>query len=51
MVIRHGEAFSISEHLTVTDPDGDAVYRPTVHYAYCPPTPPIASLHELHMRN
>jgi homospermidine synthase len=51
MVIRHGEAFSIAEHLTVEDPDGGAVYRPTVNYAYCPSDAAIASLHELHMRN
>jgi homospermidine synthase len=51
MVIRHGEAFSITEHLTVTDAGGEAVYRPTVHYAYCPADAAIASLHELHMRN
>ena len=50
MVIRHGEAFSISEHLTVQE-DGLVVYRPTVHYAYCPCDAAIASLHELHMRN
>ena len=50
MVIRHGEAFSISEALTVEE-DGEAVYRPTVHYAYCPADAAIASLHELHMRN
>jgi len=49
MVIRHGEAFSISERLTVTA-DGAPVYRPTVHYAYCPADAAIASLHELHMR-
>jgi homospermidine synthase len=49
MVIRHGEAFSISEALTVTE-GGAAVYRPTVHYAYCPADAAIASLHELHMR-
>lgn len=49
MVIRHGEAFSISEALTVVE-DGAATYRPTVHYAYCPCDAAIASLHELHMR-
>jgi len=49
MVIRHGEAFSISETLTV-ERDGEAIYRPTVHYAYCPADAAIASLHELHMR-
>lgn len=49
MVIRHGEAFSIAEHLTVEE-GGSARYRPTVHYAYCPTDAAIASLHELHMR-
>ncbi len=50
MVIRHGESFSISEHLTVVE-NGMPVYRPTVHYAYCPCDSAIASLWELHMRN
>ncbi|OGW82366.1 MAG: homospermidine synthase [Omnitrophica bacterium RIFCSPHIGHO2_02_FULL_51_18] len=49
MVIRHGEAFSISDRLTVWE-NGDAVYRPTVHYAYCPSDSAINSLHELEMR-
>jgi homospermidine synthase len=46
MVVRHGEAFTISDHLTVWE-NGRAVYRPTVHYAYCPCDSAIASLHEL----
>jgi homospermidine synthase len=46
MVVRHGEAFTISDRLTVWD-GGRAVYRPTVHYAYCPSDAAIASLHEL----
>jgi len=49
MVIRHGEAFSISDRLTVWH-QGKAVYRPTVHYAYCPSDSAINSLHELEMR-
>jgi homospermidine synthase len=49
MVIRHGEAFSISDRLTVWD-DGQAVYRPTFHYAYCPCDAAINSLHEVEMR-
>jgi len=49
MVIRHGEAFSISDRLTVWE-NGEAVYRPTVHYAYCPSDAAINSLHELEMR-
>lgn len=51
MVIRHGEAFTISDYLTVNDQLGNVVYRPTVHYAYCPCDAAIASLHELRMRN
>ena len=48
MVIRHGEAFTISDHLTVWDGDVP-IYRPTVHYAYLPTDAAIASLHELKM--
>lgn len=51
MVIRHGEAFTISDHLTVWDDAGVPVYRPTVHYAYCPADTAINSMHELEMRN
>jgi homospermidine synthase len=47
MVVRHGEAFTITEKLTVRDGAGTAVYRPTVHYAYCPCDAAIASLWEL----
>ena len=50
MVVRHGEAFTITEKLTVWK-DGKAVYRPTVHYAYCPSDAAIASLHELRGRD
>ena len=50
MVIRHGEAFSISEQLTVSR-DGIPLYRPTVHYAYMPCDSAIASLTELQMRS
>jgi homospermidine synthase len=50
MVIRHGEAFSISDRLTVWK-NGKAVYRPTVHYAYMPCHETISSLHELRGRN
>ncbi len=49
MVVRHGEAFSISDRLTVWEND-NAIYRPTVHYAYCPSDAAINSLHELEMR-
>jgi homospermidine synthase len=49
MVIRHGEAFTICDHLTVWD-DGRPVYRPTVHYAYCPADAAVLSMVELEMR-
>jgi homospermidine synthase len=49
MVIRHGEAFTICDHLTVWE-NARPVYRPTVHYAYCPSDAAIASMHELEMR-
>jgi homospermidine synthase len=46
MIVRHGEAFTITENLTLWE-DGKAIYRPTVHYAYCPCDAAVASLHEL----
>ena len=50
MVIRHGEGYGISSRWTVWK-DGEAVYRPTVHYAYVPCDATIASIHELRGRN
>jgi homospermidine synthase len=47
MVVRHGEAFTITENLSVRDNAGQTIYRPTVHYAYCPCDAAIASLWEL----
>ncbi len=49
-VIRHGEAFTMSDYLTVHE-NGKPIYRPTVHYAYCLSDAAIASMHELEMRN
>lgn len=46
MVIRHGESFTICDHLTVWEGD-TARYRPTVHYAYCPADAAWASFIEL----
>lgn len=46
MVIRHGEAFTICDHLTVWEGER-AIYRPTVHYAYCPSDAAWASFVEL----
>ena len=52
MVVRHGEAFTMCDHLTVDDPlTGAAVYRPTVHYAYHPCDAAINSVLELRMRS
>ena len=50
MVIRHGEAFGLSDRLTVYA-GSKAVYRPTVHYAYMPCHETISSLHELRGMN
>lgn len=49
MVVRHGEAFTISDRLTVRE-RGRAVYRPTVHYAYNCCDAAIVSLYELRGR-
>lgn len=67
MLIRHGEAYSISDRLAVfpheqpssyihnpqrhKDRTQAAIYRPTVHYVYCPCDGAIASMHELRMQN
>jgi homospermidine synthase len=50
MVVRHGEAFTLSDYLTVWQGE-EALYRPTVHYAYCPSDAAIASLNELRGNN
>lgn len=50
MVVRHGEAFTISDRLTVWK-DGKAIYRPTMHYAYCCCDAGLISLHELRGRD
>ena len=50
MVVRHGEGFTISDKLTVSE-NGKAIYRPTVHYAYCPCDDALVSLHELRGRD
>ncbi|HSV42357.1 MAG TPA: saccharopine dehydrogenase C-terminal domain-containing protein [Methanomassiliicoccales archaeon] len=50
MAIRHGEAFGLSDKLTVWR-HGDAIYRPTVCYSYMPCDGTLASLHELRCRN
>ena len=44
-LVRHEEAFSISDYLTVKK-DGE-VYRPTVYYAYYPCSDAVASVYEM----
>jgi homospermidine synthase len=51
MVVRHGESFTMSDHLTVWDEHGNPIWRPTVHYAYHPSDAAINSCLELRMRN
>jgi len=46
MIIRHGEAFGISDRLTVRGNNGKVIYRPTVHYVYRPCDDTILSLEE-----
>ena len=50
MIVRHGEAFGISDRLTVKNALGSVVYRPTVHYAYMPCHEALSSLVELKAR-
>ena len=45
-LVTHMEALSIADHLTLRE-RGHVVYRPTVHYAYCPCPDSLLSLHEL----
>lgn len=47
MAIRHGEAFTLSDYLTVWSARGEAMYRPTVHYAYCPCPSALEALTDL----
>jgi homospermidine synthase len=48
--ITHAEAISIADYLTVRE-GTQAIYRPTVHYAYHPCDQAIMSIHELAGRN
>jgi len=50
MVVRHGESYTIPQHLSVYDDNGNCIYRPTCHYAYLPTNEAMASLMELRMR-
>ncbi|MBE0474585.1 saccharopine dehydrogenase C-terminal domain-containing protein [Rhodoferax sp.] len=49
-LVTHGESISIADHLTLRR-NGQAVYRPTVHYAYHPCDDAVLSVHELAGKN
>ncbi len=46
-LVTHNESISIADYLTVRGADGEAVYRPTCHYAYHPADDAVLSLHEM----
>ena len=51
-LITHNESISIADFLTLRDATtGEAIYRPTVHYAYHPCNDAVLSLHELAGKN
>ena len=45
-LVTHNESISIADYLTVTE-NGEAVYRPTCHYAYHPADDAVLSLDEM----
>jgi homospermidine synthase len=45
-LVTHNEAISIADYFTVKE-GGEAVYRPTCHYAYHPCDDAVLSLHEM----
>lgn len=46
-LVTHNESISIADYYTVRDGAGNAVFRPTCHYAYHPANDAVLSLHEL----
>ena len=46
-LVTHNESISIADYYTLRDDKGEAVYRPTCHYAYHPCDDAVLSLHEL----
>jgi homospermidine synthase len=46
-LVTHNESISIADFFTVRNDAGEAVYRPTCHYAYHPANDAVLSLHEL----
>ncbi|MBK1659224.1 homospermidine synthase [Paracraurococcus ruber] len=50
-LITHNESISLADYYTVRDAAGNAVYRPTAHYAYHPCDDAVLSVHELAGKN
>lgn len=46
-LVTHNESISIPDYFTFRDNAGNALYRPTCHYAYHPCNDAVLSLHEL----
>jgi homospermidine synthase len=46
-LVTHNESISIADYYTVRDDKGEAIYRPTCHYAYHPCDDAVLSLNEL----
>jgi homospermidine synthase len=46
-LVTHNESISIADYYTVRNEKGQAIYRPTCHYAYHPCDDAVLSLHEL----
>ena len=46
-LVTHNESISIADYFTLRNDKGEAVYRPTCHYAYHPCDDAVLSLHEL----
>ncbi len=46
-LVTHNESISIADYYTLRDEKGEAIYRPTCHYAYHPCDDAVLSLHEL----
>ena len=46
-LVTHNELISIADYYTVRNDKGEALYRPTCHYAYHPCDDAVLSLHEL----
>ena len=46
-LVTHNESVSIADYYTLRNGSGEAVYRPTCHYAYHPCDDAVLSLHEM----